>query len=61
MQFELKHRLDGTTIPFNMGNGKVTSSEPLPVNPEDIVMQYRRGLICGCTKMYVGRLWEFEM
>lgn len=61
MRFELKHRLDGTVIPFDMTNGKVTSDEPLPVPVEDIVLQYRRGLICGCTKMFVGRCWEFEM
>lgn len=61
MRFVLRHRLDGTEIPFNMTNGKVTSTEPLPVNPEDIVLQYRRGLINGCTKMFVGRLWEFQM
>lgn len=61
MRFVLKHRLDGTEIPFEMVNGNVTSEQELPVNPEDIVKQYRRGLIHGCIKMFVGELWEFEM
>ena len=61
MRFELVHRLDGTTIPFDMTNGKVTCDEPLPVKPEDIVCQYRIGLINGCTRMFVGKCWEFKM
>lgn len=61
MRFVLKHRLDGTEIPFDMVNGNVTSEQELPVNPENIVKQYRMGLICGCTRMFVGELWEFEM
>ena len=61
MMFELVHRLDGTVIPFDMTNGKITSEQPLPVNPADIVRQYHIGLINGCSKMYVGRLWEFKM
>ena len=61
MRFELVHRLDGTRIPFDMSNGKVTSDVPLPVSPEKIVQQYRIGLLNGCTKMFVGRCWEFKM
>ena len=61
MKFELVHRLDGTTIPFDMTNGKVTSDEPLPVPEDKIVLAYRIGLLNGCTKMFVGRLWEFKM
>lgn len=61
MKFVLKHRLDGTEIPFDMTNGKVTSDVPLPVAPDKIVQQYRIGLIHGCSKMFVGRLWEFKM
>ena len=61
MRFELVNRIDGTVIPFNMVNGEVTCDVPLPVPAHDIILQYRRGLICGCTKMYVGRCWEFKI